>query len=106
VTTLDEMNSFRSKSFNNLEEILSLSVAEEERNRKAELDDSDAHARIGETPLTTRERGSKRKETSLQETIQMLLDKKAQGEEAQQQAMREMQYYKATKDMKGKPPWK
>jgi hypothetical protein len=35
-----------------------------------------------------------------------LLDKKAQGEEAQQQAMREMQYYKATKDMKGKPPWK
>jgi hypothetical protein len=70
VTTLDEMNSFRSKSFNNLEEILSLSVAEEERNRKAELDDSDA--RIGETPMTTRERGSKRKETSLQETIQMV----------------------------------
>ncbi|EFA00864.1 centrobin isoform X2 [Tribolium castaneum] len=84
VTTLDEMNSFRSKS---LEEILSFNMAEEED-------------KMGETPVSSRpEKGTRRKD-GLQETIQMLLDRKGQGDEGCSVTKEKM------RDMKGKPPWK
>ncbi|XP_044261954.1 protein FAM184A-like isoform X2 [Tribolium madens] len=84
VTTLDEMNSFRSKS---LEEILSFNMAEEEE-------------KMGETPVSSRpEKGTRRKD-GIQETIQMLLDRKGQGDEGYNVTKEKM------RDMKGKPPWK
>ncbi|RZC34570.1 SMC N, IncA, CALCOCO1 and/or DUF3584 domain containing protein [Asbolus verrucosus] len=109
--TLDEMHSFRSKSFNNLEEILSFNMAEEERNRKGAEHDDSAYRMGTETPLTSRnEKGARRKENSLQETINMLLDKRPQGDKGyEEQAMKEggMGFYqRMSKDMKGKPPWK
>lgn len=63
VTTLDEINSFRSKSFTNLEELLSFEIPEEERGRKFDL---------GETPVSSREKANRKKETAIQDTIQMV----------------------------------
>lgn len=77
VATLDDINSFKTRSFNNLEEILSLNGrnggVEDKHKGKEDGSTSQMTYRLGETPLSSRsEVKMGKKKDSLQDTIQMV----------------------------------